>query len=205
MLFGALSVTSIGLRSYFIDAQGRIRHHRSGEGEYEQSELMIQELLAESGVESVGHGRVSAGASGLEAAADQHELKSGETYAGYERTENFASLGGAALDQARAIPFRLGQASTTGPHLVIGLSGKRQSCQTSPAGGLRIAFTREISISLWRRPAKAPHASGYSWVSRQRPPGEATSSTAQMARSRSRALTSSSGKRSRSLKACGAS
>ena len=30
---------------YFIDAEGRIRHHRFGEGDYERSEGMIQELL----------------------------------------------------------------------------------------------------------------------------------------------------------------
>ena len=34
---------------YFIDAEGRIRHHRFGEGDYERSEGMIQELLAEAG------------------------------------------------------------------------------------------------------------------------------------------------------------
>ena len=34
---------------YFVDAQGRIRHHQFGEGEYEQSERMIQQLLAEAG------------------------------------------------------------------------------------------------------------------------------------------------------------
>ena len=34
---------------YFIDAQGRVRHHQFGEGSYEQSEMIIQELLAEAG------------------------------------------------------------------------------------------------------------------------------------------------------------
>jgi hypothetical protein len=32
---------------YFADAQGRIRHHHFGEGEYRQSEMIIQQLLAE--------------------------------------------------------------------------------------------------------------------------------------------------------------
>jgi thiol-disulfide isomerase/thioredoxin len=32
---------------YFVDAQGRIRHHQFGEGDYEQSEVIIQQLLAE--------------------------------------------------------------------------------------------------------------------------------------------------------------
>ena len=34
---------------YFIDAEGRIRYHHFGEGEYEQSEKVIQQLLAEAG------------------------------------------------------------------------------------------------------------------------------------------------------------
>ena len=34
---------------YFIDRKGRIRHHHFGEGEYEKSERVIQELLRENG------------------------------------------------------------------------------------------------------------------------------------------------------------
>ena len=34
---------------YFIDTRGRVRHHHFGEGEYEQSEMVIQKLLAEAG------------------------------------------------------------------------------------------------------------------------------------------------------------
>jgi thiol-disulfide isomerase/thioredoxin len=33
--------------NYFVDAQGRIRFHHFGEGEYEKSEQVIQQLLAE--------------------------------------------------------------------------------------------------------------------------------------------------------------
>src|SRR5262245_42517531 len=35
---------------YFVDAEGRVRHHHFGEGAYEQSEMIIQALLAETGV-----------------------------------------------------------------------------------------------------------------------------------------------------------
>ena len=38
---------------YFIDAKGRIRHHCFGEGEYEQSERVIQQLLAEAGSHAI--------------------------------------------------------------------------------------------------------------------------------------------------------
>src|SRR5215213_6132837 len=39
---------------YLIDARGRIRHHQFGEGGYEQSEKMLQQLLAEAGATGVG-------------------------------------------------------------------------------------------------------------------------------------------------------
>ena len=83
---------------YFVDAQGRIRHHQFGEGGYEQSELVIQRLLAEAGHTAVSTGLVSVNPSGVEAAADWAALKSPETYLGYERSETFASRGGAVLD-----------------------------------------------------------------------------------------------------------
>ena len=39
---------------YFIDSQGSVRHHHFGEGGYEQSEMIIQRLLADAGVEANG-------------------------------------------------------------------------------------------------------------------------------------------------------
>ena len=39
---------------YFVDAQGHIRHHQFGEGEYEGSERVIQQLLIESGKSGIG-------------------------------------------------------------------------------------------------------------------------------------------------------
>jgi thiol-disulfide isomerase/thioredoxin len=86
---------------YFIDAQGRVRHHQFGEGAYEQSEMIIQRLLAEAGAGGRGDDLVSVDARGLDAAADWGTLKSPENYLGYERTENFASPGGAVLDKSR--------------------------------------------------------------------------------------------------------
>jgi thiol-disulfide isomerase/thioredoxin len=94
---------------YIVDAQGRIRHHQFGEGNYEQSERIIQQLLAEAGNSGIGHDLVSVDPRGAEAPADWGNLKSPENYVGYERTENFASPGGAALDKGRvyAAPAKL--------------------------------------------------------------------------------------------------
>jgi cytochrome c biogenesis protein CcdA/thiol-disulfide isomerase/thioredoxin len=76
---------------YFIDAQGRIRHHHFGEGEYDQSERVIQQLLAEAGKGMVPGGLVDPRAMGAQAAADITAIQSPETYVGYGRGDNFAS------------------------------------------------------------------------------------------------------------------
>jgi thiol-disulfide isomerase/thioredoxin len=95
---------------YLADAQGRVRHHHFGEGDYERSERIIQRLLAEAGAGGVGQELVSVEGRGAEAAADWDSLKSPENYVGYGRTENFASPGGAIRDKSRvyAAPARLG-------------------------------------------------------------------------------------------------
>jgi hypothetical protein len=85
---------------YFIDAQGRIRHHQFGEGEYEQSERAIQQLLAEAGAGRGDQGLVPVDARGIEAAADWRNLKSRENYLGYARTENFVPRGSLREDTA---------------------------------------------------------------------------------------------------------
>jgi thiol-disulfide isomerase/thioredoxin len=84
---------------YVVDAQGRIRHHRFGEGGYEQSERAIQRLLREAGQDGVADSLVTVDPQGLEVQADWADLGSPENYLGQERTENFASPGGARLDR----------------------------------------------------------------------------------------------------------
>ena len=94
---------------YFVDGRGKIRDHQFGEGEYERSEKVIQRLLMEAGVSASSNGVVSVKAGGVEAAADWASLKSPENYLGYERTQNFASRGGADPDRRRVytVPSRL--------------------------------------------------------------------------------------------------
>ena len=78
---------------YFVDAQGRIRHHQFGEGNYDKSERVIQRLLAEAGSNSVNRDLVSVDPRGLEVAADWLDLRSPETYVGYGRARNLVSPG----------------------------------------------------------------------------------------------------------------
>jgi thiol-disulfide isomerase/thioredoxin len=94
---------------YFVDTQGNIRRHQFGEGDYEESERIIQQLLAEGGKGDFDHGPVSVHAVGAEAAADWVNLKTEENYVGYERTENFVSRDGTLWDKRHAYvaPARL--------------------------------------------------------------------------------------------------
>jgi len=95
---------------YFVDAKGLIRHVQVGEGEYAQGEMIIKQLLSEAGAGDMDRNLVALDPQGAEAQADWRNLRSPETYVGYERTENFASAGRALLDkrQTYAPPARLG-------------------------------------------------------------------------------------------------
>ena len=103
---------------YFIDAEGRIRHHHFGEGEYAESEHVIQQLLAETGKTDIAQGVVAVTAAGAEAAADAGNVKSPETYIGFMRAENFSSPGGTVqdVDHLYALPadLRLNQWALNG-------------------------------------------------------------------------------------------
>ena len=76
---------------YLIDGKGRIRYHHFGEGEYDQSEKMILQLLKENGARFPDNNIGSPPGVGIEAPSSM-DVESPETYAGYLRTENFGSL-----------------------------------------------------------------------------------------------------------------
>ncbi|MGC5703625.1 cytochrome c biogenesis protein DipZ [Pseudomonas sp. NFXW11] len=84
---------------YFADAQGRIRYHHFGEGEYAESERVIQQLLREAGQAQVAGGLIQADASGVQQAADMNQVRSPETYVGYQRSENFVPQASLAPDR----------------------------------------------------------------------------------------------------------
>ena len=111
---------------YFMDAGGRVRESHFGEGEYERSERTIQRLLTDAGAADVPRDLLSADARGVEVQADWSNLRSPENYLGHQRTENFASRGGA--DQIAAAPMPRPQAwrSMNGPLLVNGRWGSRR-------------------------------------------------------------------------------
>ena len=144
---------------YFADADGQIRHHRFGEGEYESSEMVIQRLLAAAGADQLRVTRepVSADADGIEAPADWDHLRSGEAYIGYLREEGFASPGGLARDRAHeyALPdvLRLNQWGLFGDWTV----GGQPAVLNAPSGGIAHRFhARDLHLVLSPAPDDAP-------------------------------------------------
>jgi cytochrome c biogenesis protein CcdA/thiol-disulfide isomerase/thioredoxin len=87
---------------YFADAQGRIRYHHFGEGEYAESERVIQQLLREAGTVNVADGLINAEATGVQLAPDMSEVQSPETYVGFQRAEHFVPETGLVPDKVAA-------------------------------------------------------------------------------------------------------
>jgi len=138
---------------YFIDAEGRVRFHHFGEGEYDTSERVIRQLLSEAG-RSPGVSGSKADATGLGAAGNRAERKSPETYIGYARADRFASPGGLLRDQTRtykAATLKLNQWSFEGAW-----RDQRQSARSLSAGA-KINFrfhARDLHLVLGSTTAK---------------------------------------------------
>ena len=84
---------------YFVDAQGQIRHHRFGEGDYERSEMVVRQLLADAGVEDLRPGLASVEPNEDEVQADWENLGSPESYLGYDQATGFDAGGGTVRDK----------------------------------------------------------------------------------------------------------
>jgi hypothetical protein len=99
---------------YLADPDGVIRHHRFGEGGYDEAERAIKQLLDEAGDSDLPAGAVHVAADGVEVAADWDQLESPETYLGLVRGERFAAARGE--DRAYVVPdvLRLNQWALAG-------------------------------------------------------------------------------------------
>lgn len=84
---------------YLIDAKGKIRYQKFGEGDYEASEKMIQQLLKGIASNTVPDNIATPLAEGYEAAADWQNIGSPESYFGYDRAQGFASPGKPGADK----------------------------------------------------------------------------------------------------------
>ena len=142
---------------YLIDAEGRIRYHHFGEGNYGQTERVIQQLLQETGLARVAPGLIDVVADGVQQAADMSALRSPETWLGYQRSEHFASSPGTVRDAttvytAPALPtlnaWGLDGAWTVGPE---------QATLASAAGRIVFRFqARDLHLVLGPGPDGQP-------------------------------------------------
>src|SRR4051794_3910373 len=94
---------------YLADADGRIRYHHFGEGDYPMTEMAIQQLLIDAGADGIDTDLVMVEPKGLEVAADWRTLQSPETYLGHRHASGFAQEDEARLDvpSRYAAPARL--------------------------------------------------------------------------------------------------
>lgn len=103
---------------YFIDAKGRIRHRRFGEEQYEHSERVIRQLLAEAGATRIPSGFVAPEGRGVEAPPGPTPPQSEETYMGYARAHTFVTRDGVIRDRTHTyrgtVPLRTDEWSLTG-------------------------------------------------------------------------------------------
>jgi cytochrome c biogenesis protein CcdA/thiol-disulfide isomerase/thioredoxin len=133
---------------YFIDAEGGVRHHHFGEGDYEGSERVIQELLAEAGSRKADNGLVTPNAQGAEAPPDLARIRSGETYVGYMKASNFRSRERVSADEAQDYTtgqLRLNEWSLAGNWTV----GAEQAALNRAGGSISYKFrARDLHLVL---------------------------------------------------------
>lgn len=114
---------------YYIDGKGRIRYRHFGEGDYEECERVIQELLIENGAKLPDQKTITNAADGIQA-APSGDIGSPETYVGYRMAERFALPGRLAWDEPKVYtpPGRpsLNQWGLSGLWKVGGESGELQ-------------------------------------------------------------------------------
>ena len=134
---------------YFLDANGRVRGRALGEGGYDQSERLIQRLLSEARRAPVTDGVEPVVSSGPEAAPDLADLRSEETYVGYDKASGFVSPEAVENDLPRlytAAPLQQpGQWSLAGAWTV---GGEFATLDSAP-GVIRFRFhARDLNLVL---------------------------------------------------------
>jgi thiol-disulfide isomerase/thioredoxin len=142
---------------YFIDAKGRVRGYRIGEGDYPDSEQLIRKLLAEAGHDPSDVPVAPIAGTGIEAAADWNDLGSPEAYLGYAKAANFRSPGGirkgAASSYSPAASLQLNGWDLTGGWTV----GREFATLDRPAGAIRFRFhARDAHLVLGGAPDGRP-------------------------------------------------
>jgi thiol-disulfide isomerase/thioredoxin len=138
---------------YFVDAKGRVRGYRIGEGNYADSEELIRKLLTEARHDMLSVPLAPVAASGIEAQADWKNLRSPEAYLGYAKATDFRSPGGIRRDAptrySAAANLDLNQWDLTGSWTV----GREFATMDGDVGTLRFRFhARDAHLVLGGAP-----------------------------------------------------
>jgi thiol-disulfide isomerase/thioredoxin len=121
---------------YLADRDGRIRFKHFGEGEYEMTEMAIQQLLADSPTAQFERDLVMVAPRGLEVPADWRYVQSGETYLGYQQATGY-------VEEPR--PLGLNEWSLTGDWTV----GPSAALLNTPAGRIAFRFhARDVNLVM---------------------------------------------------------
>jgi thiol-disulfide isomerase/thioredoxin len=134
---------------YIAGADGRIRHHHFGEGGYDECERVIQQLLRDAGRDGVADDLVSVSPMGFEVQADWADLKTPETYVGYEQAQNFESPDGVGYDEPRTYfvpdPLRLNRWALSGDWTIE----RGSSVLNAADGGISFRFhARDVHLVM---------------------------------------------------------
>ncbi len=134
---------------YFIDAKGEIRYHHFGEGKYDESEEVIQQLLKEKNSSLNATGFVQVNPSGSEVAPDFGNVASPETYVGYDRAQNYASP--EKIRQDKPQPYTAPARLTVNQWGLVGswnVSGEHAQLATAPGKVIFRFHARDLHFVL---------------------------------------------------------
>jgi thiol-disulfide isomerase/thioredoxin len=134
---------------YLADADGRIRYHHFGEGEYAMTELAIRQLLLDPGAADVDQGLVSVDPRGLEVAADYESLRSAETYLGYGQASGFASPDGLRQDRPHEYTAPTGLSLNSWAPTGTWTISDRAAVLAEPGGRIAFRFqARDVNLVM---------------------------------------------------------
>ena len=137
---------------YIADMDGRIRYHHYGEGDYEECERVVQRLLRDAG-HDVDDELVTVEPEGFEVQADWSQLKTPETYVGYQQAQNFASSGDLVLDDPRE--YSIPEPLNPNEWALAGRWAIESRAGVADEPGARIAFrfhARDVNLVMGPRP-----------------------------------------------------
>ncbi len=141
---------------YIVDAEGRVRYHYFGEGDYEKTAKVIEQLLEEDGHGKAADASLTVHAAREEAAPDLRNARSGETYVGYSQASNFASAERIRRDAPQdysVADLGVNEWGFAGNWTVNG----EQAMLNQPGGGIAYRFSaRDLHLVLGAHAAGKP-------------------------------------------------